>query len=112
MQKIVFITGATSGFGKAAAEKFASHGYDCIITGRRDDRLLELKNTLEKKYNTAVFHLQFDVQHETEVFTAIGQLPSEWQNIDVLINNAGLALGRNYFDEARLHDGKTNDEKK
>jgi len=107
MQKIVFITGATSGFGKASAEKFASHGYDCIITGRREDRLLELKTALEKKYNIAVCHLPFDVQDEAKVFTAVQHLSSEWQNIDVLINNAGLALGRDYFDEASLHDWTT-----
>jgi len=53
MQKIIFITGATSGFGKASAEKFASQGYDCILNGRREDRLLELKKSLEKKYQQA-----------------------------------------------------------
>lgn len=107
MQKIVFITGATSGFGKAAAEKFASHGYDCVLNGRREDRLHELKTSLEKKYNVAVFPLPFDVQNEQEVFMAINQLPTEWQQIDILINNAGLALGRDYFDEADMTDWTT-----
>ncbi len=107
MQKIIFITGATSGFGKAAAEKFASQGYDCILNGRREDRLLEIKKNLEKKYNTAVFLLPFDVQNEENVFAAIRHIPAEWQNIDVLLNNAGLALGRDYFDDASMEDWTT-----
>jgi NADP-dependent 3-hydroxy acid dehydrogenase YdfG len=107
MQKIVFITGATSGFGKASAEKFASHGYDCILNGRREDRLLELKKNLEKKFDISVYLLPFDVQDETKVFDSIRELPVNWQNIDVLINNAGLALGRDYFDDASLEDWTT-----
>jgi len=107
MQKIIFITGATSGFGKASAEKFASQGYDCILNGRREDRLLEFKKSLEKKYNIAVFLLPFDVQNEENVFSAIGLLPAEWQKIDVLLNNAGLALGRDYFDDASMEDWTT-----
>jgi 3-hydroxy acid dehydrogenase/malonic semialdehyde reductase len=107
MSKIVFITGATSGFGKAAAEKFASQGYDCILNGRREDRLLEIKKNLEKKYNIAVFVLPFDVQKEEDVVAAIGHIPVEWQNIDILLNNAGLALGRDYFDDASMEDWTT-----
>jgi len=107
MQKIVFITGATSGFGKASAEKFASHGYDCILNGRREERLLELRKALEKKYNIAVYLLPFDVQDEAKTFDSIRKIPAEWQSIDVLINNAGLALGRDYFDEASLEDWTT-----
>lgn len=101
---IVFITGATSGFGKACAEKFASHGYDVIINGRRKERLEELCNTLERKYNIAAFTLPFDVRNEKEVKDAINSLPADWKNIDVLINNAGLAVGRDYFEEANLDD--------
>ena len=104
MPKIVFITGATSGFGKACAEKFASNGYDLILNGRRSDRLQDLCNTLERKYNIAGLLLPFDVRNEKEVFDAINSLPAEWKNIDVLINNAGLALGRDYFEEADLED--------
>lgn len=107
MQKIVFITGATSGFGKASAEKFAAHGYDCILNGRREERLLELKKNLESKYNIAVYPLPFDVQDEEKTFESIKKIPLEWQSIDVLINNAGLALGRDYFDEASLQDWTT-----
>ena len=101
---IVFITGATSGFGKACAEKFASQGYDVIINGRRQERLDELCNSIEKRYNIAAFTLPFDVRNEQEVFKAIDSLPAEWKKIDVLINNAGLALGRDYFEEANLED--------
>ncbi|HEX7845414.1 MAG TPA: SDR family NAD(P)-dependent oxidoreductase [Chitinophagaceae bacterium] len=104
MSKIVFITGATSGFGKACAEKFATHGYDLIINGRRTDRLQELADELERKYNVAVYQLAFDVREEKKVFESIGSLPMEWQAIDILVNNAGLALGRDYFEEADLDD--------
>jgi NADP-dependent 3-hydroxy acid dehydrogenase YdfG len=107
MQKIVFITGATSGFGEACAYKFAAHGYDLIINGRRKERLQTLADALEKKYNVAVLQLPFDVQHEKEVFESISNLPAEWKAIDVLINNAGLALGRDYFEEADLNDWNT-----
>ncbi len=107
MTKIVFITGATSGFGEACAWKFASHGYDLILNGRRTDRLQKLTEALESKYNIGVLELPFDVQNEKEVFHAIGNIPDEWKKIDVLINNAGLALGRDYFDEANVEDWNT-----
>jgi NADP-dependent 3-hydroxy acid dehydrogenase YdfG len=107
MAKIAFITGATSGFGKACAEKFASHGYDLILNGRRNDRLQQLCVSLENKYNVAVFTLPFDVREEKIVIDSINALPGTWKNIDVLINNAGLALGRNYFEEADLGDWNT-----
>ena len=104
MPKIVFITGATSGFGKACAEKFASEGYDIIVNGRREERLVELKRQLERKFNIAVCMLPFDVRNRNKVFEIIQQLPDSWQAIDILINNAGLALGRDYFEEADIDD--------
>ncbi len=107
MRKIVFITGATSGFGKASALKFAAHGYDIIINGRRTDRLQELADELENKYNIAVLLLPFDVQNEKAVFESIKNIPADWQAIDILINNAGLALGRDYFNEADVSDWNT-----
>jgi len=107
MQKIVFITGASSGFGRACAEKFACHGYDVIINGRREERLLELKTHLEKKYNTAILVSAFDVRNRQEVFAAVKNIPDDWQHIDTLINNAGLALGRDFFDDADLDDWDT-----
>ena len=107
MSKIALITGATSGFGKACAEKFGSNGYDLIITGRRAERLEQLQNELQQHYNIAIYPLAFDVQDKKAVFEAIGQLDKEWCCIEVLINNAGLALGRDYFDEASLDDWET-----
>jgi NADP-dependent 3-hydroxy acid dehydrogenase YdfG len=107
MQKIAFITGATSGFGKACAEKFASHGYDLILNGRREDRLEKIKEDLEKRFNTAILISAFDVRNRAEVFSAVNNIPDDWQHIDVLFNNAGLALGRDYFDEADIDDWDT-----
>jgi 3-hydroxy acid dehydrogenase/malonic semialdehyde reductase len=123
MSKIVLITGATSGFGEACARKFAAAGnYNIIITGRRKERLDALKKELEsgtadgpagsgKRQGSAeparVLSLAFDVQDKEAVFSTIGQLPEAWKKIDILINNAGLALGRDYFDEASLDDWET-----
>ncbi len=105
--RTVFITGATSGIGKACAEKFASAGDNIIINGRRADRLTELKKSLEKDFKVKVFETVFDVQNKEEVFTVVNNLPEEWKAIDILINNAGLALGRDYFDEADMEDWDT-----
>jgi 3-hydroxy acid dehydrogenase/malonic semialdehyde reductase len=107
MSKIAFVTGATSGFGKACAEKFASHGYDVIITGRRADRLEEVQKNLQQHYNVAVFPLEFDVRNRKAVFAAVDQLDDGWRQVDILVNNAGLALGRDYVDEADLDDWDT-----
>lgn len=107
MSKIVFITGATSGFGKASAEKFAKEGYNVIINGRREDRLETLKSELESKYNVAVLVLAFDVRNRENVFASINSIEGEWKKINILINNAGLALGRDYFDEADIDDWDT-----
>ena len=89
---IVLITGATAGIGEATAHAFAKHGYDVIITGRREDRLKKVTKDLEK-YGHRVLSLSFDVQHRAEVESVIKNLPSDWQAIDVLVNNAGLGLG-------------------
>lgn len=107
MSKTIFITGATSGFGKACAFLFASKNCNLIINGRRTDRLLELKQQLESEFKIKVHTLPFDVQDKTSVFESIQTLPEEWQQIDVLINNAGLALGRDHFNEADLDDWET-----
>lgn len=107
MNKIILITGATSGFGRAIAEKFASAKWDCIITGRRNDRLQELVASLQQQHGVRVLPLQFDVQQRAEVFHALESLPAEWQSIDVLVNNAGLALGRDSFENADLDDWDT-----
>lgn len=104
MSKLVFITGATSGFGKACAEVFAANNWNIILNGRRLDRLQEIKTQLEDKYGVNIFLLPFDVQQKDEVFVAVNSLPVEWQGIDVLVNNAGLALGRDHFDVADMDD--------
>ena len=107
MKRKIFITGATSGFGKAIANLFAQHGDDCIITGRREDRLNALVTELEAKYNVAIYPLCFDIQDRNAVEKAINSLPEEWKTIDVLINNAGLAAGRDHFDQASIDDWET-----
>ena len=107
MTKTVFITGATSGIGQACAEKYASENYNLIVTGRRANRLLELKNHLEEKFSIKVITLCFDVQNKADVFSHINSLTAEWQQIHILINNAGLALGREAFDEADMDDWET-----
>jgi len=107
MEKIIMITGATSGFGKAIAKKFATNGWNCIITGRRKERLLEVAKELTDTFNVNILPLVFDVQVKEDVFKEINGLPGEWKNIDVLVNNAGLALGRDSFDNANLEDWET-----
>lgn len=92
MEKTVLITGATSGIGEACARKFAEGGYNVIITGRRAGRLESLKAELEKA-GARVRTLQFDVRDAEAASAAVGSLSEEWSRIDVLVNNAGLALG-------------------
>jgi len=107
MKKIILITGATAGFGKATAELFAKSGWDCIITGRRQDRLDALAKSLETAYGVSVHSLCFDIQNRADVFKAVESLPEAWQAFDVLLNNAGLALGRDSFESANLDDWDT-----
>jgi 3-hydroxy acid dehydrogenase / malonic semialdehyde reductase len=107
MNKTVLITGATSGIGQACAIKFAQANCNIIITGRREDRLETLKNNLETTYECKVLTLCFDVQNKEAVFSAITNLPSDWKKIDIVINNAGLALGRDSFEDADIADWET-----
>src|SRR5450432_4214431 len=107
MNKIVFITGATAGFGKAAAEKFAANKYDLIITGRRENLLYTLQKELQDNFAVEVLPLVFDVRQRAVVANIISNIPDKWKQIDVLLNNAGLALGRDYFDEANMDDWET-----
>lgn len=104
---IVLITGATSGIGKACAEKFAEAGYDLIITGRRQERLDELQATLQARFHVHVLPLCFDVQDKEAVKTALNALSDDWKKINILINNAGLALGRDSFEDADMDDWET-----
>ncbi|MGH2624799.1 MAG: SDR family NAD(P)-dependent oxidoreductase, partial [Sphingobacterium sp.] len=107
MAKIILVTGATSGFGRAIAIKFAGHGWDCIITGRRAGKLTELAAQLEEHHKVRVLPLNFDVRDKKEVFRQLGDLPPDWRSIQLLVNNAGLALGRETFDEAFIEDWET-----
>ncbi len=107
MNKIVLITGATSGFGAACAWKFAENHYDIIITGRRKDRLERLSEELQSKYDCKVLSLCFDVRNREETTQQLNALPITWKAIDVLINNAGLAAGRDSFETASLDDWDT-----
>ncbi|MBF1580121.1 SDR family oxidoreductase [Prevotella sp.] len=106
MRKIVLITGATSGIGEACARKFAKGGYDVIITGRRAQLLANLKKELEAE-GVRVLALAFDVRNRNAATSAINSLPLEWQQIDVLINNAGLALGLEPEYEGSFEDWET-----
>jgi len=90
---IALITGATSGIGKSTAIEFAKNGYDLIITGRRQDRLLDLRKDLIEKYHVNILNLCFDVRVEQDVKNAIDSIPIELRKIDILVNNAGLSAG-------------------
>jgi len=95
MNSYIFITGATSGFGKACAELYAKNNWNLILTGRREERLISLATELKKKYNVEVITLAFDVRNEADVIKATSSVPLEVQEkVEVLINNAGLAVGR------------------
>lgn len=97
------VTGATAGFGKAIATKFAENGYDVIVTGRRKERLEELESELAGK-GVKVLALNFDVRSRNLVESAIGNIPQEWKNIDILVNNAGLAAGMSHIEEGNIDD--------
>lgn len=106
MKKTVLITGATSGIGEACARKFAEGGYNVIITGRRSERLEALKAELEET-GAKVKTLTFDVRDADAAGKAIGSLGEEWSTIDVLVNNAGLALGLDKEHEGSMEDWNT-----
>ncbi|MFN8296016.1 MAG: SDR family NAD(P)-dependent oxidoreductase [Chitinophagales bacterium] len=101
---IILITGATSGFGEAAAHLFAKNNWNIIITGRRKERLQKLESDLKSTHNIEVLSLCFDVQNLQEVQQAVNSLSGNWKNIDVLLNNAGLAVGRGPIHEGLYED--------
>ena len=93
--KVIFITGATSGIGEATAKAFAAEGANVILTGRRKDRLQNLSDFILKKFNVKTLTIQLDVRNKNEVEESIKSLPDDWKNIDILVNNAGLGRGLN-----------------
>jgi NADP-dependent 3-hydroxy acid dehydrogenase YdfG len=104
MQKTVLITGATSGFGKACAHSFAREHHRLIITGRRAERLEKEAEELAKMYGVEVLTLNFDVRNRDVVKQAIDNIPDSWRNIDILINNAGLAAGSDLIQDGNMDD--------
>lgn len=104
MNKIAMITGATSGIGLGTAKALASEGFNLILTGRRNDRLENIKKEIEEKYKVKVLILCFDVRNQSEVEKAVSSLSAEWKNIDVLVNNAGLAVGLEPIQEGLIED--------
>ncbi len=104
MRKTVLISGATSGIGEATALLLAQNNFNLIVTGRRQDRLLALKEKIEKDSPAGIFILNFDIRNEEATKKAISSLPDDWQKVDILINNAGLAAGL-----SGINDGTTDD---
>ncbi|MBI4947220.1 MAG: SDR family NAD(P)-dependent oxidoreductase [Bacteroidetes bacterium] len=101
---VALITGATSGIGKASADIFAKNGWDLILTGRRKDRLDAIASDLQKKYKIKPLTLNFDVRNLKNVVKNIDSIKGEWRNIDLLLNNAGLASGLSTIQEGNIDD--------
>lgn len=104
MKKIAIVTGATSGIGMATAKKLAQLEYQLIITGRREERLGELKASIENKYNTKVLPLVFDIRNKQATQAALNTLTDDWKQINLLINNAGLAAGADPIQNGQWSD--------
>ena len=104
MNRTVMVTGATAGFGRATAIKFAKNDFNVIITGRRKEKLQELEKELLKSGKGKVHSLNFDVRKLNEVNSSIYKLPEELKAIDILVNNAGLAVGMEHIDKGYIDD--------
>ena len=102
--KLAFVTGASSGIGRACAEQFAAAGARLLLVARRLDRLEELAIELNAKYDTEVYYQEMDVRHRDLVLQTLASLPEAWRDVDILVNNAGLSRG---FD--KLHTGDIDD---
>ena len=100
---IIFISGASAGFGLAMAKRFASAGHKIIAAARREDRLINLK----KEFGDLVYPLAVDISNKNELHLALKSLPNEWSEVDVVINNAGLALGFDSAQKSSLEDWET-----
>lgn len=105
LNKFVFITGASAGFGEACAELFASNGFNLIITGRREERLQSLAERIRNEHHVEVLCSCFDVRNDDAVNAAVDSIPKETKrNISILINNAGLAVGKGPIDQGITDD--------
>jgi NADP-dependent 3-hydroxy acid dehydrogenase YdfG len=104
---IVLITGASSGFGAATAALFAEAGYKLILNARRTERLEALKQELTSRFSAEIWLMPCDVRNKEAVQQGMAALPAAWQEIDVLVNNAGLAAGRDLFQDAAIDDWET-----
>lgn len=100
---LILVTGATAGFGEAITRRFVANGHKVIATGRRAERL----KTLQDALGDSVLTIQLDVRNRAAIESAISSLPTEWRNIDVLVNNAGLALGLEPAHKASADDWET-----
>lgn len=104
MNKIALVTGATSGIGEATALILAKNSFDIIITGRRKEKLDALKKTIQTESSADVLSLGFDIRDQEATSSACGQLSGKWKKVDVLVNNAGLAVGMNHIHEGVVDD--------
>lgn len=104
MSQIALISGATAGIGEATATLLAHNGFNIIITGRRNEKLLALKEKIEVETKSKVYCLNFDIRNNKEVCKAIDSLPAEFAEIDLLVNNAGLASGLGPIQTGELSD--------
>ncbi|MEO8512370.1 MAG: SDR family NAD(P)-dependent oxidoreductase [Ignavibacteria bacterium] len=102
--KTVFITGASSGFGRSTAIAFAKKGARLILAARRTPKLKELAVELRKKYKTEVLPVTVDIRNKNDVFSTVNNLPKKWSNIDILVNNAGLSRGLDKLQEGKMQD--------
>ena len=102
--RLAFISGASAGIGEAVAKMLASNGVNLILTARRIDRLENLKNSLEKEYKIKVKTIKIDFSKSEDIVKALNSLEDEWKNIDILINNAGLALNKDVYSNNLLED--------
>ena len=102
--KIVLITGASSGFGESCARLFADQGAKLILAARREERLKILAEELKTKHYAEILTLKLDVRNNDDVQKAIGGLDSKWSSIDILINNAGLSRGLDKLYEGKIQD--------
>jgi 3-hydroxy acid dehydrogenase/malonic semialdehyde reductase len=107
INKIRFITGATAGFGEALAKRFAEAGDDLILIGRREDRLSALAKKLTTEHSVRILPITLDVQNLEQVKQKLSSLPTDWADIDTLVNNAGLALGFESIDQGNPHEWDT-----